>query len=601
MHSKMFRLLALGLAALLAACASPTSNSGSDTPAAKTLTKLKTSPSLVNLEINATRLITVTGTYSDASTADVADGVWSIPAADSAIASVTGNTIKGLAPGHTTATVTKAGKTATVDVTVLTPKTIASIAIAPKTSALEVGQILNPVVTATYSDSSTATITDVSWTSSDDTKVSVDTSGVVTAKATTSSAVTLTATRDGKSDTLSVTVAAPTPATYVYSSSAASAIGYTLDNWGSGTGYNSGWTSDATFTPVIQLTSGSGWGDVSAIAFTKMAAGFYLPYTGLTFKIKTTNYTTIKVKFPNATTEQPTFNLSDGILLPGGWVKMSIPFSSFGTTIPSDLTEFAILEFGKGNMLITDVGFTGTAPVNTAGLTAAITAAQTLNAAHSVGTDDGNVSQAVKDAFTAAITTALAAPVSTWAEVAQATSDLASATTTFKAAILVLAPTALPAAPGLSASAVISLWNTSGTYSNAPVGDWNPNWGQSSSIGDFAVAGKTVKKLNLVNYQGINIASPNGAPTDTGVLDISGKKTLHLSYWTANGTGFNLYPIWAAGEKAIAVTGLTKGAWTDLEIDFSQAAGIDLTTIRQIKFADPTAAGVYYLDNIYFH
>ena len=64
--------------------------------------------------------------------------------------------------------------------------------------------------------------------------------------------------------------------------------------------------------------------------------------------------------------------------------------------------------------------------------------------------------------------------------------------------------------------------------------------------------------------------------------------------------GFRSCPfINAAAEYAIDAGPLTQGAWTDLEIPITQP-GFDLTTLRQLKF-DTTAAGRFYLDNIYFH
>ncbi len=164
---------------------------------------------------------------------------------------------------------------------------------------------------------------------------------------------------------------------------------------------------------------------------------------------------------------------------------------------------------------------------------------------------------------------------------------------------IVTEPTTLPDAPTLPSSKVISLLNSSATYTDVVVGDWNPNWGQGGSIADVVIATKTIKLLNLVNYQGINISAPNGATTDPGVLDITGKSTLHISYWTADGTNLQVFPINAAGEYAIDAGAITQGAWTDLEIPIDQA-GFDLTTIRQLKFV-ASAAGHFYLDNIYFH
>ena len=161
----------------------------------------------------------------------------------------------------------------------------------------------------------------------------------------------------------------------------------------------------------------------------------------------------------------------------------------------------------------------------------------------------------------------------------------------------VVAPTTLPAAPTLAAANVISLHTSSGTYTNIPVGNWNPNWGQGGSISDYEVNGDTVKFLNLVNYQGINI-SPEGLAA--GAIDITGRNTLHISYWTADGQSLVISPINADGEYPITVSSITQNGWTSLEIPINQA-GFSLTSIRQLKFETTTGLGRFYLDNIYFH
>ena len=162
------------------------------------------------------------------------------------------------------------------------------------------------------------------------------------------------------------------------------------------------------------------------------------------------------------------------------------------------------------------------------------------------------------------------------------------------------APTAGAPAPSLAAASVIPLYTSSHTYTNITVGDWNPNWGQGGTIADAVVGSVTVKLMNLVNYQGINISAPNGAPTDSGVINITGKNTLHISYWTANGTAFNFTPIDAGDHEFPIPSGaLTQGAWTSLELPITNG-GFDLATVRQLKF-DTTTPQIIYLDNIYFH
>ncbi|MGP3777796.1 DUF3869 domain-containing protein [Halanaerobium saccharolyticum] len=132
----------------------------------------------------------------------------------------------------------------------------------------------------------------------------------------------------------------------------------TIDNWGSDTTIDSNYTDDAVYSPCIKLTSGTSWGDASALAFIGMDEGTILQYEKLRFKIKTSDYTTVQVKIPGSSVEgeQIQYTIADGKDLGNGWTEMEIPFSDFGT-INSTNNEFAILEFGAGEMLITDVCF----------------------------------------------------------------------------------------------------------------------------------------------------------------------------------------------------------------------------------------------------
>ncbi len=156
-------------------------------------------------------------------------------------------------------------------------------------------------------------------------------------------------------------------------------------------------------------------------------------------------------------------------------------------------------------------------------------------------------------------------------------------------------PSTVPAAPSLPSTSVISLYNSSGTYTNLAGVDLNPNWGQSSSITDYTVGSATIKKLNLIDFQGIAISNPG--------IDITSKNHLHISYWTPNGVSFDLSPINPSNtpsEYPITSGTLTQGAWTDLEITINQS-GWSLTNIIQLKFSNSPSPAVIYLDNIYFH
>ncbi|MDT8418233.1 MAG: DUF5011 domain-containing protein [Lutibacter sp.] len=158
-----------------------------------------------------------------------------------------------------------------------------------------------------------------------------------------------------KTRTVIVEAAAGTSGAYIYATSGMVTIPSLIDNWGSGTTINTNYAGDATYNPSIQLLSGTAWGDVSALAFTEMEAGILSNYSTLEFKIKTTDYTTIRVKVPE---NEISFNIADGTPLANGWVQMSLPLSNWSNEVAT-ANQFAILEFGAGTILITDVMLSG--------------------------------------------------------------------------------------------------------------------------------------------------------------------------------------------------------------------------------------------------
>lgn len=158
-----------------------------------------------------------------------------------------------------------------------------------------------------------------------------------------------------KTRTVIVTAVPVTSGAYLYATSGTVTIPSTFADWGTGTTINPNYTGNATYNPSIQLISGTGWGPVSAVAFTAITAGTLAKYSTLEFKIRTSDYTSVKVKVPEV---EKSFTLASGTALAGGWIQMSIPLSNFGGAVNSAV-EFAIFEFGAGTMLITDVMLSG--------------------------------------------------------------------------------------------------------------------------------------------------------------------------------------------------------------------------------------------------
>ncbi|MGM0369313.1 MAG: carboxypeptidase regulatory-like domain-containing protein [Bacillota bacterium] len=164
-------------------------------------------------------------------------------------------------------------------------------------------------------------------------------------------------------------------------------------------------------------------------------------------------------------------------------------------------------------------------------------------------------------------------------------------------------PETLASAPTVDESDVTSLLNSSGTYEDIEIDNWNPDWGQSGSLTDTTVDESTVKLLDLEDFQGVAINEDEG-------IDVSDKDKLHISYWTPDASKISVYPIDLDGNTEQIVTEtLTQDEWTSLEIDISEVEDIDLEKIMQLKFTAATSEGgsedegaaTIYLDNIYFY
>src|SRR5690606_22522361 len=91
------------------------------------------------------------------------------------------------------------------------------------------------------------------------------------------------------------------------------------------------------------------------------------------------------------------------------------------------------------------------------------------------------------------------------------------------------APTDAAPTPTVDGSQVISIF--SDAFTNVEGTDFNPNWGQTTQVTPEVIAGDNVFKLANLNYQGIALGSS---------LDVSEKTMLHIDYWTADSSLFNL-------------------------------------------------------------
>jgi hypothetical protein len=148
-------------------------------------------------------------------------------------------------------------------------------------------------------------------------------------------------------------------------------------------------------------------------------------------------------------------------------------------------------------------------------------------------------------------------------------------------------PTTAAPTPTVAAADVISVF--SDTYTAVADVDTNPNWGQSTVTTVEMIEGNNTLKMAGLNYQGIQYA----------VQDVSGKTTLHLDYWTADATTFDVFLISEGPLETSYTITTTQGGWQSVEIPLSEYSSVvDLTKAFQFKFV---GSGTVYLDNLYFN
>jgi len=160
---------------------------------------------------------------------------------------------------------------------------------------------------------------------------------------------------------------------------------------------------------------------------------------------------------------------------------------------------------------------------------------------------------------------------------------------------LVLNPTtAAPAPPNRQAGDVISIY--SAKYTNVAGTDFYPNWGQSTTLTEFDLAGDKMLNYNNLNYQGIALA-------DGVTIDVTGMEYFHMDVWTADLAKIETFLISKTnGEKPVAKN-LTLNGWTSIDIPISAFTSQNLTVadIFQLKLVGTPAGKNVYIDNIYFY
>ena len=180
-------------------------------------------------------------------------------------------------------------------------------------------------------------------------------------------------------------------------------------------------------------------------------------------------------------------------------------------------------------------------------------------------------------------------------------------------------PTEIAPAPTVPRARVISLFNSSGTYSDVPITQWQTVW--SVCCSDYVQtpittpAGQTasVKKYGLRSFAGIGFG-PDGS--DVNQIDASRMTHFHVDVWTPNGFVFKVRlvndpgqaPAHFQSESTVQVDAgstppLETGRWVGLEIPMTDFINLGGTSkLGQMLFLVPDGtSSTFYVDNIYFH
>ena len=215
-------ILALSAAMLLTACDSST------TVAAKTVSSIALSPSTASLIIGGTQPLSVTATYSDATTGALTSGVTFTSSAIAVATASSDGIVTAVGAGTATITASASGKVATATITVAAPApTVTSIALAPTTISLAPAATQQLTVTGTFSNATTSALTSgVTFASSATAVATISGTGLITAVAAGTTTITATHTASTRTANVTVTVVAPATGAVVFADVYAAGVSF---------------------------------------------------------------------------------------------------------------------------------------------------------------------------------------------------------------------------------------------------------------------------------------------------------------------------------------------------------------------------------------
>ena len=173
---------------------------------------------------------------------------------------------------------------------------------------------------------------------------------------------------------------------------------------------------------------------------------------------------------------------------------------------------------------------------------------------------------------------------------------------------------------------VLSMYNSSGVYTNHPVERWLAAW-SGSSFANYTIpaTGRVVLKYSNLQYAGVEFynndptlgaGGDNAGGTTNYAIDTTSYDTFHVDLWTpyANQFGIQLVsinPTEAAQVDYLPASGkITDGHWVSLDIPLSTFASLNTNTVfsdlQQMLWIDNqggggVTSGTFYIDNVYFY
>ena len=153
-------------------------------------------------------------------------------------------------------------------------------------------------------------------------------------------------------------------------------------------------------------------------------------------------------------------------------------------------------------------------------------------------------------------------------------------------------PSVAAPVPTLEPADVISIF--SNTYGDIAGANFNPNWGQSTTVTFELIEGNTTLKYANFNYQG----------TEFMQTDFSAMDYVHIDIWTPDATVVKFSPISATtGEHLVEISPLVQGTWNSIDIPLTDFTGVSMADLHQLKFdgQQGVSPSTVYIDNIYFY